>query len=364
MLITEHSRCQPGAPTPHGDVPLEQALAAVGERAPEREVGLVALPLDGLDPGAFEHAREVEPGQRAVVVLGRGCRSRARPGAGTRSALSSRTWAKLIICGTYSVARGQWSGKVTLRARRSSQYASVYPRVISSTERPSAREASSTLSSPWSASFTRCPTSVMLMTWWTVMPAPAAPFASACRRTRTDACCPGAGRSRRSGRTSTTPTAPGWSVTRRSSRRPIEFSTRSIGTTRTPSSRRDAGPRRRSRSGRATPRPPASGRGRSAGCRPRPRPNARPRSTRARSAVPPASPTGSTQPAPTEPDTLSSTARRPGSASHSRAASRSSGPTRGEVGILVERSDRSPRSRDQNRPVPNPTAHTAPAARQ
>ncbi len=59
----------PGCADPPGRLPLHHPLPAVGEGAPQREIGLVALALHRVDPGPLEHALEVEPGQLAVVGL-------------------------------------------------------------------------------------------------------------------------------------------------------------------------------------------------------------------------------------------------------------------------------------------------------
>jgi hypothetical protein len=81
--MTEHSRCQPGAPRPQGESHSIWRLLARRGLAPDREVGGVALALDRFDPpfpvlghGAGQaavvgHGRdvEIEPAVELVAVL-------------------------------------------------------------------------------------------------------------------------------------------------------------------------------------------------------------------------------------------------------------------------------------------------------
>ena len=71
MLITEHSRCQPGAPQPHGESRAQHPAFTGLLCTPQREVGFAAAALHVLEPGRFQLALGVHLGQRAVAgVLG------------------------------------------------------------------------------------------------------------------------------------------------------------------------------------------------------------------------------------------------------------------------------------------------------
>ena len=73
IAITEHSRCQPGAPGPRRRVPIHLLLLARIGSAPHGAVGGVALPFDGLNPGL----RKLPPSTRGSRPVC-GCAARGR----------------------------------------------------------------------------------------------------------------------------------------------------------------------------------------------------------------------------------------------------------------------------------------------